>query len=94
MCTYALVGFPRRFYKVLYHKALMYKDNRSSLGLEEKYGITVCFIFKKIKEIVFESVSMIVRYGIFLSCPTDNLRRGPTKNSVGSKSSIHPGEYK
>ena len=88
------MGFPRLFYKVLYYKAPTYKDNRSSLGLEEKCGITVCFIFKEIKEIVFKSVSMIVRYGIFLSCPIDNLRRGPTENSVGSKSSIHPEEYK
>ena len=69
------------------------EDNRLSLCLKEKYGITVCFIFKEMKEIVFESVLMIIRYGVFLSYLTDNLRRGLTEDSVGGKSSIHPGEY-
>ena len=71
----------------------MDKDNRSSLSLKEKCRIAVCFIFKEMKEIVFESVLMIIRYGVFLSYLTDNLRRGLTEDSVGSKSSIHPGEY-
>ena len=61
--------------------------------MEKECGITICFIFKEMKEIVFKSVSMILRYGVFLSYPTDNSRRGPTEDLVGSESSIHPRKY-
>ena len=71
----------------------MDKDNRSSLGLEEKCGITVCFIFKEMQEIVFENVSILLGYRIFSLCLIDNLGRSPAKDLVGSKSSICSREY-
>ena len=37
---------------------------------------------------------MTIGYGVFLSCPTDNSRRGPTEDLVGNESNIYSREYK
>ena len=56
----------------------MNKDNRLSLSSFEEVGVTVCFILKESKEIIFELILMMGGW--------DNLL---LENSKGGKSGIH-----
>ena len=70
------------------HKAPIDKDNRSSLGTEEEFQITVGFIFEEMKKKIFKNITMFFGHMIFFTCPIDNSRWDPTEDSIGCKSFI------
>ena len=56
MCTDAL---RRGSLGYLNYEVPIDKDNRSSLSLQEELGVAIYFIFEKVKEMIFENVSII-----------------------------------
>ena len=58
----------------------------------KEFGVTVCFVLKEVKKMIFEVLSMVRRNWIILSCPTDDTRRCPTENAEGSEAGVVVGE--
>ena len=46
------------------------------------------------KKMIFKNITIFFRDTIFFSSPIDDLRRDPTKDSIGCKSFVYYGEKK
>ena len=56
---------------------------------KEEFWICVGFIFEEMKKVIFMVIMIFFRHMIFFTYPTDNLRRDPTKDSIGCKFFIY-----